>query len=362
MNPNRENPLIEVAGVSKTYGTGGISVAALREVSLDIHKRDIYGIIGLSGAGKSTLIRCLAGLVKPSTGKIFFQGSEIADLEREQLRDFRKSTGMIFQHFNLLTSRTAGGNIAFPLEVAGVPNEEQNRRVDELLQLVGLSSKKEAYPLQLSGGEKQRVGIARALANHPQVLFCDEATSALDPKTTKEILDLLLDINEKLGVTIVLITHDMEVIKRICNRVAVIESGQIVEEGDVAHIFAEPRHPTTKRFIQSASHEIPSEFFKPASKNQKLLRLRFKGKAAGEPLISQIVKKFHVDANILLGWIDKLRTVVIGTLIIELTGSPEGIESSLSYLEENGIRCEVLEKKKDLEPLQSRASGASNGP
>jgi len=340
--------LIEVVSVSKTYDHAGNAVTALKDIVLSIEKGDIYGIIGMSGAGKSTLIRCLARLVKPSSGKILFQGSDIAHIEGKRLRDFRKSTGMIFQHFNLLSSRTVKGNIAYPLEIAKVSTEEQNRRVDELLGLVGLSAKKEAYPSQLSGGEKQRVGIARALANRPEVLLCDEATSALDPKTTKEILDLLRDINERLGVTIVLITHDMEVIKRICNKVAVIDMGQIVEEGLVSHIFGEPQHPITKHFIQSSSHEIPPEFFKPASPNRKLLRLRFKGKAAGEPLISQIVKKFHVDANILLGWIDKLRTVVIGTLIIELTGSPEGIEGGLAYLSENGIHCEVLEKKKDL--------------
>jgi len=352
---SRENCLIEVAGVSKTYDR---AVTALHEVSLIIEKGDIYGIIGLSGAGKSTLIRCLAGLVKPSSGKVFFKGSNLGDLSRKELRDFRKSTGMIFQHFNLLSSRNVEGNIAYPLEIAGVGKEERESRVGELLRLVGLEGKRGAYPSCLSGGEKQRVGIARALANRPEVLFCDEATSALDPKTTREILDLLLDVNEKLGVTIVLITHDMEVIKRICNRVAVIESGKIVEWGETAKIFAEPEHVTTKRFILSASHEIPAEFFKPPSQNHKLLRLRFKGKAAGEPLISQIVKKFHVDANILLGWIDKLRTAVIGTLIIELTGSPEGIASSLAYLEENGIRCETLERKKEIEPLQP---GNSNG-
>ena len=333
------NPIIQVVGLSKTYR----QTPALQDIGLVVEKGDIYGIIGLSGAGKSTLIRCLARLVRPTRGKILFRGTDIADKDGKELRDFRKQMGMIFQHFNLLSSRTAAENIAYPLEIANVPKPEIERRVDELLQMVSLSSKKGAYPSQLSGGEKQRIGIARALASHPQVLFCDEATSALDPRTTKEILELLKTVNKKLGVTIVLITHDMEVIKRICNRVAVIDQGKIVEEGPVAEVFADPEHPITKHFIQSTSHEIPIEFFKPPSPNRKLLRLRFKGKAAGEPLISLIVKKFQVEANILLGWIDKLQTTVIGTLIIELAGTPDGIAATLSFLTENAVHYEVLE-------------------
>ncbi len=337
-------PIIEISAISKTYKHAGKVTHALRDITLAIAKRDIYGIIGLSGAGKSTLIRCLAGLIKPSSGKVSFHNSDISHLKGGNLRNFRLKIGMIFQHFNLLSSRTVAGNITYPLEVAGVSTPEQNKRVDELLGLVGLSSKKDVYPSSLSGGEKQRVGIARALANHPEVLFCDEATSALDPRTTKEILDLLKTINKKLGVTIVLITHDMEVIKRVCNRVAVIEAGRIVEEGLVSQVFAEPQHPTTKHFIQGSSHEIPEEFFKPPSPNRKLLRLRFKGTAASEPLISQIVKKYHVDANILLGWIDRLQTTTVGTLIVELTGTAEGISGALGYLAEKTVHHEVLQQ------------------
>src|ERR1700722_11315724 len=208
--------IIELQSVSKTYQQNDKIIPALDQVSLSIECKDIYGIIGLGGAGKSTLIRCLARLVTPSSGKILFYGVDFASLDKNELRTFRKNIGMIFQHFNLLSSRTVAGNIAYPLEIAGVPREEQNRRIDELLGLVGLQEKKEAHPAQLSGGEKQRVGIARALANNPEVLLCDEATSALDPKTTREILDLLDSINKNLHVTIVLITHEMEVIKRIC--------------------------------------------------------------------------------------------------------------------------------------------------
>ncbi len=336
--------IIEVSALSKLYRHAGKSAYALQGVTLGIAKQDVYGMIGLSGAGKSTLIRCLVGLIKPTSGRVLFNHTDIGHLKGKNLRDFRLKMGMIFQHFNLLSSRTVAGNIAYPLEIAGASKSEQNKRVDELLGLVGLSSKKEVYPSSLSGGEKQRVGIARALANQPEVLFCDEATSALDPRTTKEILDLLKTINKKLGITIVLIAHDMEVIKRICNRVAVMEAGKIVEEGLVSEVFAEPQHPTTKHFIQGSSHEIPEEFFKPPSPNRKLLRLRFKGTVANEPLISQIVKNYHVDANILLGWIDRLQTTTVGTLIVELTGAAEGITGALGYLAEKTVHYEVLQQ------------------
>jgi D-methionine transport system ATP-binding protein len=336
--------VIEAAALSKVYHHANTVTHALSDVTLSISKQDIYGIIGLSGAGKSTLIRCLSGLIHPSSGKVLFQNQDISRLKGSKLRDFRLKMGMIFQHFNLLSSRTVAGNVAYPLEIARTDPLKQKIRVDELLGLVGLSSKRDVYPSSLSGGEKQRVGIARALANHPEVLFCDEATSALDPRTTKEILDLLRAINKKLGVTIVLITHDMEVIKRICNRVAVIEAGKIVEEGPVSRVFTEPQHPTTKHFIQGSSHEIPDEFFKPPSPNRKLLRLKFTGAAAGEPLISQIVKKYHVDANILLGWIDRLQTTTVGTLIVERTGTEDGISGTLEYLAEKKVRYEVLQQ------------------
>ena len=250
---------------------------------------------------------------------------------------------MIFQHFNLLSSRTVGENIAYPLEIAGVSQENQVKRVDELLDLVGLKEKKDAYPSRLSGGEKQRVGIARALANRPEVLLCDEATSALDPKTTREILSLLKKIHQALGITIVLITHEMDVVKSICNKVAVIEKGEIVEKGAISELFVNPSHPTTKHFLQVGSHEIPPEFFKEISSSRKLLRLRFKGKAAGQPIISELVRKFDVDANILMGWIDRLQTLSVGTLIIELTGAPENVQSALRYLSEQNVCYEVIE-------------------
>jgi D-methionine transport system ATP-binding protein len=335
-------PFIEVKDISKSYQHAGKTVCALQNVKFFIEKGDVYGIIGLSGAGKSTLIRSLAGLVRPTSGAILFHGKDIAGMQGKALRGFRKNIGMIFQHFNLLSSRTVAGNIAYALEIAKVSKEDQKKRIDLLLGMVGLKDKRDAYPAQLSGGEKQRVGIARALANHPEVLLCDEATSALDPKTTKEILALLKDLSQTLGVTIVLITHEMEVIKRICNKVAVLDQGSIVEQGQVAQIFADPKHPITKNFLLSAAHEIPDTFFKDLSPNRKLLRLSFKGEAAGRPIISQMIKTFNVDANILLGWIDNLQTAIIGTLIIELTGPADILENAIRYLNDNNVRCEVV--------------------
>lgn len=333
--------IIEVEKVTKTYGGG---IYALKDVSLTVEAGDIFGIIGLSGAGKSTLIRSLARLTLPSSGKILFHGKDIGTLKKEALRKFRRGTGMIFQHFNLLQSRTVFGNIVYPLEIAGFPKEKREARIEELLKLVGLLAKRDAYPSELSGGEKQRVGIARALANNPEVLFCDEATSALDPKTTQEILILLRTLNHQLGITIVLITHQMEVIKQICNKVAVLEEGCIIEEGLVGQVFAEPKHPTTKRFLQNSLHELPERFFKDSLPTRKLLRLSFKGEAASKPVMAQMIRKFEIDVNILLGWIDNLQTNIVGTLIIEINGSEEKIEQALNFLVENEVYFEVMKK------------------
>jgi len=335
--------MFQIDKISKSYTRGDRIFLALDEVSLLVEKEDVYGIIGLSGAGKSTLIRSLAALIKPTKGKVLFHARDIGAMSTGQLREFRKKIGMIFQHFNLLSSRTVAGNIAYPLEIAKVSKEKLKERVEELLDLVGLSEKKGSYPSELSGGEKQRVGIARALANHPEVLLCDEATSALDPKTTREILALLRNINKKLGVTIVLITHEMDVIRQLCTKVAVIEKGKIVEEGSIVKVFGDPQHPTTKHFLQHASHEIPPEFFKGISPHRKFLRLRFKGGVAGEPVMAELVRKFNVDVNILQGWIDRLQTLSVGTLIVELLGEPGGIERALEYLAEKGIQYEVIE-------------------
>ena len=333
------SPIIEIEKVSKQFKAH----TALNAVNLVINSGDIYGIIGLSGAGKSTLIRLLAGLEKPTSGTIHIEGENISELDRKSLRSFRKNIGMIFQHFNLLSSRTVKENIAYPLEILGMEKTAQDARIDELLRLVNLTAKKDAYPSQLSGGEKQRVGIARALATKPKILLCDEATSALDPKTTKEILELLKSIHKQGCLTIVLITHEMEVIKRLCNKVAVLDRGTIVEKGFVAEIFADPKQLITKEFLNSTTHELPEEFFKLLSPNRKLLQLIFKGKEAKEPIISHMMKNHHVEVNILQGWIDNLQTVTIGTLIIELIGDQNNIQSALFYLKERGVHYEVLE-------------------
>ncbi|HSX04509.1 MAG TPA: ATP-binding cassette domain-containing protein [Rhabdochlamydiaceae bacterium] len=335
--------LIEVIGLSKRYYHKKIAdFHALRHVNLTVEKGDVFGIIGQSGAGKSTLIRSLARLEKPSFGEIIIHGKDICLFEGKALRNYYKSIGMIFQHFNLLSSRTVAENIAYPLEINGVHPDLIRKKVHELILLVGLEEQKDQYPAQLSGGQKQRVGIARALATDPEILFCDEATSSLDPKTTKEILALLKKIQKKLGLTIVLITHEMEVIKQVCNKVAVLEKGELVEAGTLAQIFTNPFHPITKNFVQNTVHEIPPHFFKEIAPNNQLVHLYFKGEKADQPIISQLVRKFNVDANILLGWIDSLQTVTVGNLIIQLTGEPANIEQALSYLKKLEIQYEIL--------------------
>lgn len=336
-------PLIEIQHLSKTYKQAGKPLHALRDICLKVEKGQVYGIIGLSGAGKSTLMRILSTLTTASSGHVLFEGVDIASLDKAALRAYRKNIGMIFQHFNLFQSRNVAQNIAYPLEIAGYSEEAQQARVQELLTLVGLQSKAASYPNQLSGGEKQRVGIARALAASPKVLFCDEATSALDPKTTNEILALLKNLQAKLQLTIVLITHEMEVIRQICHKVAVMEAGAIIEEGPVSQVFADPKHPITRQFLERIPHDLPAEFFKPPSDNRKLLRLSFKENTAKEPIISDLVKKFDIDASILMGWIDRLQAASIGILIIELTGEKESIQKSLAYLGEKDVHYEELQ-------------------
>lgn len=330
--------LIEFQGVSKRYYVQkDRDVHALRHVNLKIEKGDTFGVIGFSGAGKSTLIRLLATLEKPTFGQIYIGGEEISTLNPSGLRRIRRQMGMIFQQFHLFSSRTVEENIAYPLEIAGIGKEERGRRVAELIGLVGLSEQRSSYPAQLSGGQKQRVGIARALATEPTLLLCDEATSALDPKTTQEILSLLDDLKKKFALTIVLITHEMEVVKQICNKVAVLENGEVVESGGIGEVFAEPKAAATKAFAQKTIHEIPSFLL---SGKGKVLHLHFKGEKADQPIITQMAKNYSVDANILLGWIDSLKTVTIGNLIIELTG--ESTEEAIAFLRSQGVRVEEV--------------------
>jgi D-methionine transport system ATP-binding protein len=335
--------VIRVRHLSKFFLSTRGKIEAVRNVSLDVEKGDVFGIIGQSGAGKSTLIRCLSSLEKPSEGEIFIEECDIAQMSPRELHHFRKKIGMVFQHFNLLASRNVAGNVAYPLEIHGIPKLERKKRLDEVLSLVDLEQKREAYPAQLSGGQKQRVGIARALASNPSVLFCDEATSALDPNTTRAILALLKKLNQTLGLTIVLITHEMDVIKQICNKVAVLDKGEIVESGSIAKVFSDPQHPTTKLLLQNSIHEVPRSFFKELSPNRKLLRLTFKGQKAGEPIISNMIRRFDVEVNILLGWIDSLQGMIIGNLVIELEAPEAKLEEALRFLHQNEVNFEELQ-------------------
>ncbi|MGI6706686.1 MAG: methionine ABC transporter ATP-binding protein [Clostridia bacterium] len=335
--------MIEIKGLYKEFKAPNGMVHALKDINLTIEKSDIYGIIGLSGAGKSTLVRCINRLEEPTRGKVLINGKDVTQLEPKELREMRRKIGMIFQHFNLLSSRTVAGNIAYPMEISGVKKSVQEKRIKELLELVELTDKANAYPSQLSGGQKQRVGIARALANEPDVLLCDEATSALDPRTTQSILKLLKEINEKFGLTIVIITHEMSVIKQICTKVTVLEDGEVVESGLVTDVFAHPSHPTTKSFVQNVTHDIPGEYLNRNTVNGELMRLIFKGSKAKEPVLSRMVKQYDVDINILLGGVDHLQQNVVGNLIVEMTGEPAERQKALGYLEENGVQWEVVE-------------------
>lgn len=341
--------MIELLNVEKTYYSKAGDIHALRETSLHIKAGEIFGIIGLSGAGKSTLVRCINMLERPTKGRVIVDGAELTSMNDSDLRKARQSIGMIFQHFNLLTSRTVYDNIAFPLEIQGLSKEEIDKRIQPLLELVQLTERANYYPSQLSGGQKQRVGIARALASNPKVLLCDEATSALDPQTTKSILELLKDINKKMNLTIVLITHQMEVVKAICDRVAVIEGGNIIEEGSMIDVFINPQHPTTKEFTKSVINaELPEIIKRKAlsdtySNGSKLIaRISFIGDSAGEPIVSGMVKRFDVDVSILYGNIDQLKDVSFGTLIIDISGTREGIEHALEYLRKQDLKTEVI--------------------
>ena len=341
--------MIQINNLSKIYSGGEQEVMALKDVNLTVNQGEIFGIIGLSGAGKSTLIRCINMLEEPTTGNILINGQDVTLMNNQELRHLRQKIGMIFQHFNLLSSRTVFDNVMFPLEIAGVPEKKARQKVGELLELVGLSDKARVYPEQLSGGQKQRVGIARALANEPVLLLSDEATSALDPQTTRSILKLLKDINRQLGLTILLITHDMNVIKDACDRVAVIDNSRIVEIGDVLSIFSNPGTPTSRSFINTIiNKEIPEEILHRSvvgngSTASRLIRVSFIGASAGEPLMSTMLQKYNVKANILYGNIDRVKDTPFGNLTVELIGTLELINQAMDFLRENGLEIEVLE-------------------
>ena len=341
--------MIELSHIEKTYNGPDGPVPALKGIDLTVENGEIYGIIGLSGAGKSTLIRCINLLERPTKGQVVVDGKDLTAMNARELRAARQNIGMIFQHFNLLTSATVYDNIAFPLRLADTPEEKIRAKVEPLLTLVGLSDKAHQYPSQLSGGQKQRVGIARALANDPKVLLSDEATSALDPQTTKAILELMRDINQKLGITIVIITHEMQVIKDICDKVAVIEDGVITERGPVLDVFTNPQRPLTKEFISAVmSSELPAALQgKPIAKDPVsgvplLVWLTFIGDSADEPVIAALIRRFPIDVSILYGTIDHIKDTPYGRLLIGLSGAQDSIDEALTYLSQRDLRIEVI--------------------
>ncbi|GGK22111.1 methionine import ATP-binding protein MetN [Caldalkalibacillus thermarum] len=336
--------MIDIQNVVKRFKSNKQEITAVDHVSLSIKKGEIFGVIGYSGAGKSTLIRMINLLETPTEGKVILDGTDLSALSTKALRQKRQKIGMIFQHFNLLWSRTVKENIMFPLEIAGVPKAKREQRAQELIRLVELDGKEDQYPSQLSGGQKQRVGIARALANDPHVLLCDEATSALDPKTTDSILDLLKEINRRLGLTIVLITHEMHVIRKICDRVAVMEGGRVVEVGDVTDIFHQPQQEITKRFVQQVtkSDEILSGAADWQVDQGWVVECRFMGEVAGKPVISQLIRQFDIEVNILQGKISRLKESSYGTLLIQVTGEEAEIKRAIGHLKSLGVGVEVL--------------------
>ena len=340
--------MITLENVTKVYGHK-TQVKALNGISLSVKAGEIFGIIGKSGAGKSTLVRCINMLERPTSGKVIIDERDMTTLSDSRLRRERKSIGMIFQHFNLLSSRTVFDNIAFPLELTDTPKEIIRNKVEGLLELVGLSDRKSNYPSQLSGGQKQRVGIARALASDPKILLCDEATSALDPQTTTAILALLQDINKRLGITIIVITHEMAVVKDICDRVAVIEGGDIKECGRVVDIFTNPQSETMQEFVKSIINtEMPRGITRlgitnePKEGSDMLVRVRFKGNITTKPLMAQVIRHSNADLSVLYGNIDYIQDEPFGYLIFSIIGDMESQIRAFNYIESLPVESEVL--------------------
>lgn len=348
--------MIRLENVSKTFTDSNKEVHAVNNVSLTINDGDIFGIIGFSGAGKSTLVRCINLLEKPTDGKVFVDDAEITALSGRELRKARKKIGMIFQHFNLMPSRTIFGNVAYPLRGSGLSKEEIKEKVHHLLELVGISEKENAFPSQLSGGQKQRVAIARALANDPNILLCDEATSALDPQTTKSILKLLQQLNQTLGITVVVITHEMAVMKEICNRVAVMDHGDVVEEGEVFHVFASPKEPLTRSFIKTTSNLQKIEELIAADspvvatkKGELIVRLSYVEKNTSEPLISTVTQKFGIILNIVFADVEIVQNAPIGGTVAIVSGESSRIDEALQYLRDKNVGVEVIKDDRVLQ-------------
>ncbi len=340
--------MISLKDVERVYKTSNATVHALKGITLNVKQGEIFGIIGRSGAGKSTLIRCINLLERPTRGSVIVDHCNLTTINKEALRHARRNIGMIFQHFNLLNSRTVYQNVALPLELMGLSKKEISSTVHPLLELTGLTEKANEYPYHLSGGQKQRVAIARALVNKPKILLCDEATSSLDPKTTHSILQLLRDINEKLNLTIVLITHEMEVIKSICTEVAVLHQGEIVEQGSVLALFADPKSDIAKEFVKAATRlEMPIALRRrmrpqPTSTTHPVLRISFMGQSAQEPFIAYVIQHYELTVNIIQAHLETIRDEAIGIMIVEVMGSADNIQNAIAFLESKGLHIEVL--------------------
>ena len=334
--------MIEFQAVHKTYRVAGKEIPALHPTDLSVPNGQVFGLIGHSGAGKSTLLRLINRLEAPSGGKIIVDGEDVTAFDSNALRGFRQQVGMIFQHFNLLASKTVADNVALPLTLAGELSRAQiNQRVAELLQRVGLADHAKKYPAQLSGGQKQRVGIARALSTNPKILLCDEATSALDPQTTASVLQLLAEINRELKLTIVLITHEMDVIRRVCDQVAVMDAGVIVEQGSVAEVFLHPKHPTTKRFVQESEQVDENEQHDDfAHVPGRIVRLTFQGESTYAPLLGTVARETGVDYSILAGRIDRIKDTPYGQLTLAISGGD--IDAAFSRFTAADVHMEVL--------------------
>lgn len=340
--------MIELKDITKVFRQNKRTTTALSGVSLLVPKGKIVGVIGESGAGKSTLIRCVNLLERPTSGEVYVDGQNLTQMSESQLAKARRNIGMIFQHFNLLSSRTVFDNIAFPLELDKTPKEEIRQRVSELLKLVGLEEKANDYPSKLSGGQKQRVAIARTLASKPNVLLCDEATSALDPATTRSILTLLKEINSQLDITILLITHEMDVVKEICDEVAVISDGLLIEQGTVADIFSHPREALTKQFIKSSLHiEIPADYLEdmvslPQEGKHPLLQIEITGNSVDSPVLSEVARLFDIDSNIINARMDYVGGMKFGVMLVEFISSPDKEKRAIEFLRSKNIKVEVL--------------------
>ena len=335
--------MIQFKNISKHYQLKGQTLTALKQINLDIPQGSIFGIIGYSGAGKSTLIRLINLLERPSEGQVIVNGHDLTALNAASLRQQRANIGMIFQHFNLMQTKTVAANIEMPMQLLGWSKAKRQQRLDELLAFIGLEHKRNAYPDELSGGQKHRVGIARALANHPKILLCDEATSALDPQTTQSVLQLLKKINQEQGITIVMVTHEMDVIESVCDHVAVMEQGQVIEMGSTLSIFSQPQHPTTQTFIQTVLQQhLPVKILNNLENqnHHSIYSLQFLGTSAQETVVQAVIKQFDLSLNILFANMTEIDGTVIGQMFVQLLGNEQIIQEAIAFLQARGVKVQ----------------------